>query len=79
MHLAFAGTEDAAHVPFGLGVGLAQGVGEATGWMGICGDGIHPHGGVKCWVCPGALCNGFTEAALRTPLDYTPVPAFATR
>ena len=29
------------------------------------------HGGVRCWVCPGALCNGF---AITPPLDYTPVP-----
>jgi len=49
----------------------------------VCDDGAYScsqnrggtcstHGGVKCWVCPGALCNGLTNGIL--PLDYTPVP-----
>jgi len=29
------------------------------------------NGGVKCWLCPGTLCNGFEGETL---LDYTPVP-----
>ncbi len=47
----------------------------------VCDDGAYScsatrqgtcstHGGVRCWVCPGALCNGLTTRAL----DYTPVP-----
>jgi hypothetical protein len=30
------------------------------------------HSGVKCWLCPGTLCNGLSRSTL--PLDYTPVP-----
>ena len=29
------------------------------------------HNGVKCWLCPGTLCNGF---GAEEELDYTPVP-----
>ena len=50
----------------------------------VCDDGAYScslsrsgscssHGGVKCWVCPGTLCNGFVGS--NTPLDYTPVPS----
>jgi hypothetical protein len=31
------------------------------------------HGGVKCWVCPGALCNGLLPLG-DAPLNYTRVP-----
>jgi hypothetical protein len=37
------------------------------------------HGGVRCWVCPGTLCNGITTSASAVPLDYTPVPVFEQR
>jgi hypothetical protein len=31
------------------------------------------HNGVKCWLCPGRLCNGLTSTEL-PELHYTPVP-----
>jgi hypothetical protein len=50
----------------------------------VCDDGAYScslnrsgtcssHGGVKCWVCPGTLCNGIVGVSM--PLDYTPIPA----
>lgn len=33
--------------------------------------------GVKCWLCPGRLCNGITTFS--EPLNYTPVPTAMIR
>ena len=35
------------------------------------------HGGVRCWVCPGALCNGLTPPEATSSRPYTPAPLFA--
>jgi hypothetical protein len=36
------------------------------------------HQGVKCWLCPGRLCNGLTAGEIPT-LNYTLVPLWAPR
>lgn len=45
----------------------------------VCNDGSYScsqnrqgtcssHGGVRCWICPGPLCNGLTSSMANPPL-----------
>jgi hypothetical protein len=33
---------------------------------------------VKCWLCPGRLCNGIVGTSI-APVNYTPVPLLSGR
>lgn len=75
-----------ANVP----VGICAAADVPGGATAICRDGwtsqsqnrqgtCSSHGGVSCWVCPGALCNGAVagERTDATPRWMPSVPAFA--
>lgn len=60
--------------------GTCSAAGLPTGTTAVCNDNTYSqsqnrsgtcssHGGVKCWVCPGPLCNGFAPSPLEIQLE----------